>query len=253
MHTELLAIHLTQYQYTLTPRESYTLLVIYHVGALENSIHIIFDHESKQCAIVDPAWEAALFATIISDMGYQLRQIWVTHYHPDHTNAVDELHGLTGAKIYTGRTNEYLGLTSPTISLTVDDSFTLGATPVSLMHTPGHSSDGTCFILSEDIFVGDTLFVYGAGHCILPSADVEAMYESLQQFKSPHLAHLMLRCGHNYGSHLTTTIGEQCVGNPFLLINSKSAFIKYRSGIHDNTRTYPMSAMTHAELEQVLS
>ena len=41
--------------------ETYTLEILYHVGTYENSIHFIFDHASKTCAIIDPAWEADLF------------------------------------------------------------------------------------------------------------------------------------------------------------------------------------------------
>ena len=35
----------------------YSIEVLYHIGAYENSIHFIFDKATKQCAIVDPAWE----------------------------------------------------------------------------------------------------------------------------------------------------------------------------------------------------
>ena len=40
---------------------NYTIEVLYHIGAYENSIHFIFDESTKTCAIVDPAWEPDLF------------------------------------------------------------------------------------------------------------------------------------------------------------------------------------------------
>ncbi len=49
--------------------KTYTLEILYHVGTYENSIHFIFDHASKTCAIVDPAWNADLFIQKITDKG----------------------------------------------------------------------------------------------------------------------------------------------------------------------------------------
>ena len=65
--------------------KTYTLEILYHIGALEDSIHFIFDHESKTCAIVDPAWDPQLFVDRIQDKGYTLTDIWLTHWHFDHT------------------------------------------------------------------------------------------------------------------------------------------------------------------------
>ena len=50
----------------------YSIDVLYHVGAYENSIHFIFDEATKTCAIVDPAWEPDLFLEKINDKGYTL-------------------------------------------------------------------------------------------------------------------------------------------------------------------------------------
>ena len=34
--------------------DNYSIEVLYHIGAYENSIHFIFDESTKTCAIVDP-------------------------------------------------------------------------------------------------------------------------------------------------------------------------------------------------------
>jgi len=82
--------------------KTFTLEILYHIGALEDSIHFIFDHDSKTCAIIDPAWDPQLFVKRIEDKGYTLTDIWLTHWHFDHTNAVDELVEMTGAKVTAG-------------------------------------------------------------------------------------------------------------------------------------------------------
>ena len=80
----------------------YSIDVLYHIGAYENSIHFIFDEATKTCAIVDPAWEPDLFLEKIKIKGYTLTDIWITHWHGAHTNAVDDLANKTGAKITAG-------------------------------------------------------------------------------------------------------------------------------------------------------
>ena len=37
--------------------DNYSIEVLYHIGAYENSIHFIIEEKTKTCAIVDPAWE----------------------------------------------------------------------------------------------------------------------------------------------------------------------------------------------------
>ena len=83
-------------------QKTFTLEVLYHVGVYENSIHFIFDQESKKCAIIDPAWEADRFIHKVKSQGYELTDIWLTHWHPDHMNAADEITDKTGAKITAG-------------------------------------------------------------------------------------------------------------------------------------------------------
>ena len=78
---------------------NYSIDVLYHIGAYENSIHFIFDKATKTCAIVDPAWEPDLFLKKIHDKGYTLTDIWITHWHGDHTNAVDDIANKTGQKL----------------------------------------------------------------------------------------------------------------------------------------------------------
>lgn len=235
-------------------RENYELLVLYHIGQLENSIHFIFDKKSKECALLDPAWEADLFLDIIKEKGYTLTQIWLTHWHPDHTNATDELVSKTGATVKIGVNElDFLQVESELELLPDNAEFTFGGTKVKIIEAGGHSFGGICYILSDDIFVGDTLFVYGAGHCALPKANPEQFFYSMQKIKQLVPENVYLRCGHNYGTQLTTTISEQKLHNPFLLIDDLNDFVTYRQEIHDRTRTYPMDKVTKEELREMLS
>ena len=231
----------------------YSIDVLYHIGAYENSIHFIFDKATKTCAIVDPAWEPDLFLKKITDKGYALTDILITHWHGDHTNAVDDLANKTGARITAG-INEvpYLNIENKVHTIKDGEIMTIGDTEINIIETPGHTAGGVCYLLKEHLIAGDTLFVYGVGICSLAGSNPVTLFHSLKKLiaKVPENIHLL--CGHNYGSEITTTIAQQKKANPFLLIEDEETFVRYRMQVHDSTRTYPMSPMTIEEVNALL-
>jgi glyoxylase-like metal-dependent hydrolase (beta-lactamase superfamily II) len=240
---------LDNFDYDYSSRDSYDLLTLYHIGALENSIHFIFDKTSKECAIVDPAWDADLFLQIIQDKGYKLTQIWLTHWHPDHTNATDELVQKTGAKVFAG-VNErlYLQVNSKITFMQDNAIITLGNTRAKIINTPGHSKGGICYLLDSDFIVGDTLFVYGAGHCSLPGGSIDDFYHSMQKIKKIVPNEVYLRCGHDYGEQKTTTMAEQKQYNAYLLLDEKSDLVRFITGMANGEIAYPTTRINKQEL-----
>jgi len=232
--------------------EIYTLEILYHVGTYENSIHFIFDHASKTCAIIDPAWEADLFIQKITDKGYTLTDIWLTHWHGDHMNAADEIADKTGAKITVG-VNEtpYLQVEHSVTTVNDGEIVTLGNTQAKIINTPGHTAGGICYLLDGHIIVGDTLFVYGAGHCSLPGGNVREFYHSMQKLKLVN-DDVMLHCGHDYGCKIDTTMSDQKAGNAYLLLDNEEDFVKYVDGMSQGLVAYPTQALTLKEIQHML-
>ena len=232
--------------------QTYTLEILYHVGMYENSIHFIFDHASKTCAIIDPAWEADLFIKRVADKGYTLTDIWLTHWHNDHINAVDKIADKTGAKITAG-INEipYLQISNPIKTVKDNDVVCLGGTQATIINTPGHTAGGICYLLDGHLIAGDTLFVYGAGHCSMPGGNVQEFYHSMQKLKLVDDG-VMLHCGHDYGCKINTTMGEQKTGNAYLLLDNEESFVKYVDGMSQGLVTYPTEALTLKEIQRML-
>ncbi len=232
--------------------KTYTLEILYHIGALEDSIHFVFDHSTKTCAIVDPAWDAPLFIQRIHDKGYTLTDIWLTHWHFDHTNAVDEIVEATGAKITVG-VNEvpYLQIDSLPETVENNDTVFIGNTPAKIINTPGHSAGGICYLLDGHIITGDTLFVYGAGHCSLSGGNINELFHSMKKLKRID-DDVMLHCGHDYGAKVNTTMGEQKQGNAFLLLDNEADFVNYVNGMQQGKIPYPEDALTQAEIKAML-
>lgn len=232
--------------------KTFTLEILYHIGVYENSIHFIFDHTSRTCVIIDPAWEADLFIQRINDKGYSLSDIWLTHWHFDHTNAVDEIVEKTGAKITAG-INEipYLQIAHEVQTVNDGDTIRLGGTSAKVINTPGHTAGSVCYLLDGHLIVGDTLFVYGAGHCLLPGANIIELYYSMQKLKQID-DDIMLHCGHDYGSKIETTMGEQKYGNAWLVIEKQECFIKFVDDMAQGLIAYPTGRLNLKEIQAIL-
>lgn len=232
--------------------KTFTLEILYHLGTYENSIHFIFDHASKTCAIIDPAWEADLFIKRITDKGYKLSDIWLTHWHDDHTNAVDELVEKISAKITVGiNETPYLQIEHQVQTVNDGNIIHLGETNVKVINTPGHTAGGVCYLLDGHLIAGDTLFVYGAGHCTMPGANVIEMYHSMQKLKQID-DKVMLHCGHDYGVKIKTTMGEQKRGNAWLVIDTQQDFVKYIDSMTQGLIAYPSDALSLQEIKAML-
>ncbi len=96
----------------------------------------------------------------IEDKGYTLTDIWITHWHGDHTNAVDDLANKTGAKITAG-INEvpYLNIENPIHTVADGDMIKLGNIEVKIIETPGHTAGGFAIFLMSTLLLETTLFV----------------------------------------------------------------------------------------------
>ena len=159
----------------------------------DNYIWLVHDEESGETAVVDPGDPAPVLAEA-SRRGWTVRQIWNTHWHPDHTGGNLAIKEATSALI-SGPAQE--NIAGRDVSLGEGDSVRLGKHVGRVIEVPGHTLGHIALIFDEErvAFVGDTLFAMGCGR--LFEGTPEQMYRSLQR-----LAELpedtRLYCAHEY-------------------------------------------------------
>ena len=159
----------------------------------DNYIWLVHDGESGETAVVDPGDPAPVLAEA-SRRGWTVRQIWNTHWHPDHTDGNLAIKEATSALI-SGPAQE--NIAGRDVSLGEGDSVRLGKHVGRVIEVPGHTLGHIALIFDEErvAFVGDTLFAMGCGR--LFEGTPEQMYRSLQR-----LAELpedtRLYCAHEY-------------------------------------------------------
>src|SRR5919205_1523907 len=78
-------------------------------GQMANFVYLIGDDETRECVVVDPAWDISGILNQVDEQGWRLTGSLVTHYHPDHVGGdilghriagLAELQTLRPVKVY---------------------------------------------------------------------------------------------------------------------------------------------------------
>ena len=158
--------------------------------------YIVTDEESGETAVVDPSLaEESLVEKL---QGKNVKYILITHGHFDHIGGVNLVKEKTGAKIVAHKDEEDMLIDSeknefrknygydmePVVAdIFVEDGSELefGGKKISVLHTPGHSKGGVCYLFKEDgvMFSGDTLFRLTAGRTDLYGGNARTELMSL--------------------------------------------------------------------------
>ena len=194
-------------------------------GMLQENCYILHDELTKEAAVIDPGFVKEPLEKALEPL--QVRYILFTHGHFDHTMRALEVKALTGAEIFCLDLEKPLAesevlngskmLLRRDITVTVDrvlkdgEAFFVGNIPVRVMHTPGHTAGGCCYITPEAVFTGDTLMKGSCGRTDLPTGDGMALMQSLRKIAALE-EDLVVLPGHGPAS----TIREERQFNPYL-------------------------------------
>ena len=138
-----------------------------HTGLLKVNTYILYD--GKDAAIIDPGGNHKRLLMELEQRGLQLGHILLTHGHFDHIGAVAPLKEVTGAQIYIHPLDAQM-LHDPELSLASEfsrreippteadrlindgDIIELPFADIKVLHTPGHTRGGVCYVTDNMIF-----------------------------------------------------------------------------------------------------
>ena len=174
-------------------------------GELENNCYIIYDQDGGEAYIIDPGYEAAKIADIVTRRRFQVKGILATHGHYDHTGACEELRKKLNTRVCMNRRDakRYRGTTD--IFLKEGDILTLGGEAFRVIETPGHTSGSISFLCPDSrfIFTGDTLFPTDTGYVVFETGSAEDMEKSIKKLDSLLTDDYMIWPGHEENVSMT--------------------------------------------------
>jgi len=193
--------------------------------------YLVFDELSRDGVIIDtPLESSSIFFDEINKNNINLKSILLTHTHWDHTADAYLIKNRTNAEIYVHKADEYrltdpinhmvwqlpikLVPTQPDKYLADGDTINCGSLKFDVVHTPGHTEGGVCFINRTEkvIFAGDTLFKMSIGRVDLPGGNYDQLINSINEKLMKMPDDFTIYSGHGE----FTTIGFERRNNPYL-------------------------------------
>lgn len=197
-------------------------------GIYAANCYIIYSESDGAGIIVDPAGDAEDLIKIIEDNKIEPKYILLTHGHADHIGAVEELkekyslelliHEDDLDMIEDSKINLSSSMAMGNISLKADrllkdgDVIPFGNSKGRVIHTPGHTKGGICFLTEGLLVTGDTLFKGSVGRSDLYGGDHDVLVNSILSKLMILPDDIIVMPGHGQES----TILRERMSNPFL-------------------------------------
>jgi hydroxyacylglutathione hydrolase len=198
------------------------------VGALETNCYLVYDEETRECAVIDPGADPEKIISTIADLELKPVIVINTHGHVDHIGANSDIVqkyavplAMHAADTGMLQVSDYIELSlllgarnspAPDRLLAEGDEVAVGRTSLRVIHTPGHTPGSIGFVHGGFLFSGDTLFCGGVGRTDLPGGSWKDLERSIRERILSLPEETVVLPGH--GPH--TTVEQERSSNPFL-------------------------------------
>ncbi|MGG7662084.1 MBL fold metallo-hydrolase [Dyadobacter sp. BHUBP1] len=202
-----------------------------YTGCLAQGAYYI--ESNGEAVVIDPLREVEPYIKRAQKDGAKIKYVLETHFHADFVSGHIDLAEKTGAQIIFGPTAKPA---FPAHVAQDGEVLKVGSATIKVLHTPGHTMESTCFLLSDEngkdigLFTGDTLFIGDVGR---PDLAQKVVADLTQDKLARHLYHSLRNkimplsddiivypahgagsaCGKNMSKETTDTLGNQKLFN----------------------------------------
>lgn len=254
------------------------MLKQYYLGCLAHASYLLGDEASSTAIVVDPQRDIQQYLADAENSGFQIRHVFLTHFHADFVAGHLELRDRCGATIHLGsRGQAEYAFTA----MKDGDGIEFPGLRLEVLETPGHTIESISilvFDLQKDpekpyaVLTGDTLFIGDVGRPDLRAslgwtADALGghLYDSLHnKLLSLHDEILVYPahgagslCGKQLSSDTVSSLGMQRRTNYALQPMSKEEFIRLVTADQPDAPPYftydaVLNTREHATLDSTL-
>ncbi len=199
------------------------------IGSYQTNCYFLFKEETRKAVVIDPADNGKLIYDKLTQNGFSVEAILLTHGHFDHIWGSKELRELSGAKIYAldkeqtlceSVDNNLSAMVGRAYTVVPDEYVSDGAEltfdgiSFKVIATPGHTIGSCCYYVEKAgiLISGDTLFQESTGRTDFPTGSMSSIVRSIREklFILPDETKVYPGHGH------ITTIAYEKKYNPFV-------------------------------------
>ena len=199
------------------------------LGSYVTNCYLVADDVTKNAVLFDAPADTEKIMDYCAQNEIKIKYICLTHAHFDHILALNELKEKTGAMLLLHEKEDKY-LTDPNLNLLglagIDatipkadrllkdgDTINLDSLNFKVIHTPGHTEGGACYLIDNLLISGDTLFSGSIGRYDFPLGSVEVELRSIKEKLLILDDDTKVYPGHGF----STTIGKERKENPCLI------------------------------------
>ncbi len=185
-----------------------------------------------EAAVIDPLREVSEYLNLAESSNSKIKYIFETHFHADFISGHLTLSKKTNSPIIFGPK------ANPSFDCIVAEDnqvFKIGDISITVLHTPGHTLESTCYLLKDEndvphcLFTGDTLFIGDVGRPDLAQKSLNfskeelagILYDSIQNRIAVLPDNILIypahgagsACGKNMMKETVDTLGNQKIVN----------------------------------------
>ena len=237
-----------------------------YTGCLSQGAYYI--QSGNEAAIIDPLREVNSYVDKAKLNSAKIKYVFETHFHADFVSGHVDLAKQTGATIIYGPN------ANPTFDAHIaedNEEFKIGDLRIKVLHTPGHTMESVCYLLTDKagnekaLFSGDTLFIGDVGRPDLAQKAAHLTQEELAGMLFDSLRNKIMplnddiivypahgagsACGKNMSKETSDTLGNQKRNNYALGIDmSRDEFIKeVTHGLTPPPAYFPLNVQLNKE------
>ena len=172
------------------------ILKHWQAGILGANNYLVINEERKEAIMIDCSEHTEQLEQELKSYDVELKYILLTHGHFDHVmgiNKTKEAHPKSKVFAHIGDKNLIEGIKEfmqkygmvednlevPKIDNYIQEGSIIGG-KVKILHTPGHTKGSVCYLIDDNLFSGDTIFLESVGRTDLEGGSFEEIKSSIE-------------------------------------------------------------------------